>query len=74
MAPIGNVLARAGKRAEAVTLGSAPDKENAHALHHLRPRPVIEFILTFFALPIATLAIWVVAMVVVFARLLERKL
>jgi hypothetical protein len=65
MAPIGNCLARTGKRAVAVTLESTPGKGE-------RP-PVIEFILTFVALPIATLALWVAGCVAALAHLLTKE-
>jgi hypothetical protein len=64
MAPIGNALARTGKRAAAPLL-SAPGKGE-------RP-PVIEFILTFVALPIATLALWVAGCVAALAYCLTKE-
>ena len=65
MAPIGKRLAHTGKRAAAVTLESTPGKGE-------RP-PVIEFILTFVALPIATLALWVAGILAAFALLFTER-
>ena len=65
MAPIGKRLAHTGKRAAAVTLESTPGKGE-------RP-PVIEFILVFLALPLATLALWVAGCVAALGYLLPKK-
>jgi hypothetical protein len=65
MAPIGKCLAHTDKRAAAATLLSAPGKGDRPLL--------IEFILTFVALPIATLALWAAGCVAALGYLLTKE-